>query len=77
MQEKMARRTFIGRAGLIAGSAIIATLPQLSAFAQIPSNAGPKPMTYDIKPHSFDPKNIKGCPKNCWSAITRIITRAR
>jgi hypothetical protein len=33
MQEKMARRTFIGCAGLIAGSAITATLPELSAVA--------------------------------------------
>jgi superoxide dismutase, Fe-Mn family len=58
MQEKIARRT--GGAGLIAGSAITATLPPLSALAQTPSNAGPKPMTYDIKPIPFDPKNIKG-----------------
>ena len=45
---------------MIAGAAIAAPLPQLSALAQTPSNAGPKPMTYDIKPLPFDPKNIKG-----------------
>jgi Fe-Mn family superoxide dismutase len=60
MQEMMARRTFIGGAGLIAGSAIAATLPLFSALAQTPYNAGFKPMTYDIKPLPFDPKNIKG-----------------
>jgi Fe-Mn family superoxide dismutase len=37
-----------------------ATLSERTALAQITSNTGTQPMTYDIKPMSFDPKAIKG-----------------
>jgi Fe-Mn family superoxide dismutase len=60
MQQKMQRRTFIRGAGLIAGTAFAATITQISALAEATSNAGHRPMSYDIKPLSFDPKNIKG-----------------
>jgi Fe-Mn family superoxide dismutase len=60
MQEKIQRRAFLRGAGLVAGTAFAATFSQVSALAQATSNAGPKPMSYDIKPLSFDPKSIKG-----------------
>jgi Fe-Mn family superoxide dismutase len=60
MQAKMQRRTFLRGAGLVAGTAFAATFSQVSALAQGTSNAGPKPMSYDIKPLPFDPKTIKG-----------------
>jgi hypothetical protein len=57
MQQKMRRRTFIRGAGLVAGTALAATITQISALA---GAAGRRPMSYDIKPLPFDPKNIKG-----------------
>jgi Fe-Mn family superoxide dismutase len=60
MQQKLQRRTFIRGAGLVAGTAFAATITQISALADARSHAGPKPMSYDIKPLPFDPKNIKG-----------------
>jgi superoxide dismutase, Fe-Mn family len=58
--KKMQRRTFIRGAGLVAGTAFAATITQISALAEATSNTGRRPMSYDIKPLSFDPKNIKG-----------------
>jgi Fe-Mn family superoxide dismutase len=60
MQQKMQRRTFIRGAGLLAGTAFAATITQIPALAEATSNAGGRPMSYDIKPLPFDPKNIKG-----------------
>jgi hypothetical protein len=74
MQQKMQRRTFVRGAGLVAGKVFAATIPQISALAGA-TNAGRRPMSYDIKPLPFDPKNIKGLSENYWSAITRITTQ--
>jgi len=60
MSHEMERRDFIRSAGLIAGSLAAATLIEKTALAQTTSNAGFKPMTYEIKPLPFDPKTIKG-----------------
>jgi superoxide dismutase, Fe-Mn family len=60
MQQKMQRRTFIRGAGLVAGTAFAATVTRISTLAEATSNAGRTPMSYDIKPLPFDPKNIKG-----------------
>lgn len=60
MTDAMERRVFIRSAGLVAGAATAAALIDRSALAQTTSNAGFKPMTYDIKPLPFDPKTIKG-----------------
>jgi superoxide dismutase, Fe-Mn family len=56
MNDAIERRDFI-RAGLVAGT-VVAALSE-PALAQT-STAGPKPMTYDIKPLPFDPKSVKG-----------------
>jgi superoxide dismutase, Fe-Mn family len=60
MTDGMERRDFIRSAGLLAGAIAAAALIERSALAQITSNAGFKPMTYEIKPLPFDPKTIKG-----------------
>jgi Fe-Mn family superoxide dismutase len=52
----MERRDFIQGMGLVAGAAAAASLIDQPAFAQ----TGVKPMTYDAKPLSLDPKSIKG-----------------
>ncbi|HEU0218615.1 MAG TPA: Fe-Mn family superoxide dismutase [Stellaceae bacterium] len=56
MSTDLARRT------LIQSSAAIATASLISApaLAQAPPAAGPKPMSYAVKPMPFDPKAIKG-----------------
>ena len=56
MSDQMERRDFIQGAGLLAGVAAAATTLNHSAFAQ----TGAKPMTYEPKPLSLDPKAIKG-----------------
>src|SRR5476651_562422 len=56
MNGELERREFIQGVGLLAGVAAAATLVDQPAFAQ----TGPKPMTYDAKPLSLDPKAIKG-----------------
>jgi Fe-Mn family superoxide dismutase len=60
MTDGTQRREFIQGVALIAGTAAAAAMADGSALAQTTSNAGHKPMTYDIKPLSFDPKSIKG-----------------
>jgi Fe-Mn family superoxide dismutase len=60
MQGGLARRDFIGGAALAAGTALAATAASSFALAQTTSSTGLKPMSYDIKPLPFDPKNIKG-----------------
>jgi Fe-Mn family superoxide dismutase len=54
------RRSFIQGAGLVAAAASAATLAASSAFAQNNPSGGAKPMSYQAKPMSFDPKSIKG-----------------
>ena len=56
MNDELERRGFIQGVGLLAGVAATATLVDQSAFAQ----TGFKPMTYEAKPLSLDPKAIKG-----------------
>ena len=59
MPTDMERRDFIHRAGLLAGSAAIATMIEQPAFAQGAAQ-GAKAMTYEPKPLSIDPKSING-----------------
>ena len=55
------RRNLMQGVGLLAGAAAITALGASSANAQNATpSPGVKPMTYDIKPMSFDPKAIKG-----------------
>jgi Fe-Mn family superoxide dismutase len=64
MTDGLERRDFMRGGALLAGTAIAVTLPERTALAQTTSNAGAKPMIYDIKPMSFDPKAIKGLSEN-------------
>lgn len=54
------RRDFIQNAGLLATSAAAATLMEQAAAAEGTPQTGAKPMTYQPKPLSLDPKSIKG-----------------
>jgi superoxide dismutase, Fe-Mn family len=54
--DQIERRDFIQGVGVLAGAAAAATLIEQPAFAQ----TGAKPMTYEPKPLSLDPKSIKG-----------------
>jgi superoxide dismutase, Fe-Mn family len=54
------RRNFIQGLGLAAGTAAAATLVERPAFAQTAFATGVRPVTYEAKPLSFDPKAIKG-----------------
>ena len=56
MNDELERRDFLQGVGLLAGVAATATLVDQPAFAQ----TGLKPMTYEAKPLSLDPKAIKG-----------------
>jgi superoxide dismutase, Fe-Mn family len=56
MNEPIERRDFIQGVGVFAGVAAAATLIEKPAYAQ----SGAKPMTYEVKPLSLDPKAIKG-----------------
>jgi Fe-Mn family superoxide dismutase len=56
MSDQMERRDFIQGAGVLVGAAAAATLLDDRAVAQ----TGAKPMTYEAKPLSLDPKAIKG-----------------
>jgi Fe-Mn family superoxide dismutase len=60
MTSTLERRAFVQTGALVAASAALARAvnPQ-PAEAQAPS-ARVKPMSYSIKPMSFDPKNVKG-----------------
>jgi Fe-Mn family superoxide dismutase len=57
MTDQIERRTFIQSAGLVAGAMAAASLIEQPALAQ---QTGAKPMTYEAKPLSLDPKAIKG-----------------
>jgi Fe-Mn family superoxide dismutase len=59
MTDGLERRDFIRGAGLLAGAATAAALIESPVLAQT-TNAGFKPMNYEIKPLPFDPKAIKG-----------------
>jgi len=56
MSTDLARRTLM-QSGAAIAAASIAGAP---ALAQTPPSAGPKPMSYAIKPLPFDPAKIKG-----------------
>jgi Fe-Mn family superoxide dismutase len=56
MNDAIERRDFIQGVGLVAGATIAASFAETSAVAQ---TAG-KPLTYQPKPLSLDPKSIKG-----------------
>jgi Fe-Mn family superoxide dismutase len=57
MSDQIERRDFIQRVGILTGVAAAATtLIDHPAFSQ----TGAKPMTYEPKPLSLDPKSIKG-----------------
>jgi Fe-Mn family superoxide dismutase len=53
------RRNFIQSAGLLAGAAAATSLIEQPALAQT-AQTGTKPMIYEAKPLSLDPKSIKG-----------------
>jgi Fe-Mn family superoxide dismutase len=59
MTDSIERRDFIRGAGLVAGAAAAVALVENAAFAQT-APTGVKPMTYEPKPLSLDPKSIKG-----------------
>jgi Fe-Mn family superoxide dismutase len=59
MIADLERRDFIRSAGLVAGATAAASLIEPSAFAQ-GSQTGVKPVTYQPKPLSLDPKSITG-----------------
>src|SRR6202521_203231 len=60
MTDPIERRDFIHGVGLVAGAAAAATLMESPALAQATPPTGVKPMTYEPKPLSLDPKSIKG-----------------
>lgn len=62
MTDEIERRTFIQSAGFLAGAAAATSLIEQPALAQ-QTGTKPmtsKPMTYEAKPLSLDPKSIKG-----------------
>jgi Fe-Mn family superoxide dismutase len=60
MTQDIERRDFLHGVGLAAGVAAASTLIQQPAQAQAAPQPGPKPMAYEIKPFSVDPKSVKG-----------------
>ncbi|MFL5019963.1 MAG: Fe-Mn family superoxide dismutase, partial [Rhizobium sp.] len=60
MTDGIERRDFMRNAGLIVGAAATAALIESPALAQTSSTSRLEPMTYEIKPLPFDPKDIKG-----------------
>jgi Fe-Mn family superoxide dismutase len=60
MTQDIERRDFIKSVGLVAGIAAASTLNQQFADAQTAPQPGAKPMAYEIKPFSLDPKSVKG-----------------
>ena len=58
--NRIERRNFIQGVGLAAGAAAAATLVESPALAQTAAPTGPRPVTYEPKPLSLDPKAIKG-----------------
>jgi Fe-Mn family superoxide dismutase len=60
MTDGIERRDFVRNAGLLFGAAATATLIDNPAQAQTSASPRLNPMTYEIKPLPFDPKDIKG-----------------
>jgi superoxide dismutase, Fe-Mn family len=60
MTHDIERRDFLHGVGLAAGVAAASTLVQQPAQAQATAQSGAKPMAYEIKPFSLDPKSVKG-----------------
>jgi Fe-Mn family superoxide dismutase len=60
MTQDIERRNFLHGVGLTAGVAVAATVIQQSAQAQAALQPAAKPMAYEIKPFSLDPKSVKG-----------------
>jgi superoxide dismutase, Fe-Mn family len=60
MTDGIERRDFMRNAGLMVGAAATTTLIESPALAQTSSTPRLKPMTYEVKPLPFDPKDIKG-----------------
>jgi superoxide dismutase, Fe-Mn family len=60
MTQDIERRDFLHGAGLAAGVVAASVLVQPPANAQTASPPGAKPMAYEVKPFSLDPKSIKG-----------------
>ena len=63
MSTDFERRDFIRSAGFVAGATAAATLAERSAFAQSSQQASPtgvRPVNYQAKPLSLDPKSING-----------------
>ena len=60
MTHDIERRDFLHGVGLAAGVAAASTLIQQPAQAQAAPPSGAKPMAYEIKPFSLDPKSVKG-----------------
>jgi Fe-Mn family superoxide dismutase len=58
MSTNNERRNFIKGVGAVAASTVV--LADNQAFAQITQQSGVKPMPYQLKPMSFDPKSITG-----------------
>jgi Fe-Mn family superoxide dismutase len=54
------RRNFIQGVGLVAGAAAAATLIESPALAQTENSTGARPVIYQPKPLSLDPKAVKG-----------------
>ena len=59
MTTDLERRDFM-RAGLIVGTVATAGMISQPSFAQVAPPTGAKPMTYEPKPLSLDPKSING-----------------
>ena len=61
MTIELERRAFV-QAGvaLAAGAAVAAAVTPAAAQTAGPAAAGPKPMTFDVKPMPFDPTKVKG-----------------
>ena len=60
MTVELERRDFLQRTGLLMGAVAAATVTDRASFAQGASQTGAKPMTYEPKPLSLDPKSING-----------------
>jgi len=60
MTHDIERRDFLHGVGLAAGVAAASTLIEQPAQAQAAAPSGAKPMAYEIKPFSLDPKSVKG-----------------
>jgi Fe-Mn family superoxide dismutase len=60
MTSDIERRDFIRGASILGGVVASVALSDRAALAQTPAASGAKPMKYNIKPFSVDPKGVKG-----------------